>query len=795
MRLSAAVLCATAMLLGGQRCALLPGSMVDRSSKNLSSVPEDLPPSAVSVDLSRNHIHQIHKGDFQSVPMLRFLNVSWNGLEHIDAETFLDTPHLQYLDLSHNILMNLSGQRYLVNAGNLVELNLAWNMFLNMTLGEEFSLLVKLKGLTIGARNIGVGDFKNIARLKLQGLTLFLEEELGYEIGSLINVNAKRLSIVFVDQTANSGLISDALSVFDEVEMRNLTEGFDDLTTQLRKKPECRTSNLTVSDMAIDWRNLTEFLNVALQTSIVHISFTDATINKPPYFDTKVAQTARTKTFTLRRAVVSSFFFSQEAMYNFFINLPVQFLAVLETSIIHMTCPEKPSPVVEIDFSSCALSDSLFSRIKGQETIECETLTNLTKLSLADNNLKNIQLLSERVQHMISLQHLDLSLNSLVYDGKLCRWPPSLTVMNLSSGGLTEQVFECLPRGLERLDLQNNQISVVPTSIYKLKNLSSLNLNSNRLRDLPVCNTFPMLNELLLKSNSLHAPSVNNLENCSNLKTLDVSHNPFTCTCSLRDFIRLGISTEKSTSPIELLNWPQDYYCTYPEELRNSPLKDFWLSEVSCNVRLLAATILVPAGALIISIVLLCHHLDIPWYMSMIWQWLRAKHRARTRQVRPEDLLGVEFHAFVSYSQHDVDWVKNFLLPNLEGSAGGLRICHHEKNFVPGKTIVENIMACVEKSRRSVFILSAHFVKSEWCHYELYFASHQGLSLGTDGIVLVLLEPLPQYLIPNKYYQLKSMMLRHTYLEWPQDRAKHRLFWANLRAALQADLPNLSVTD
>lgn len=39
------------------------------------------------------------------------------------------------------------------------------------------------------------------------------------------------------------------------------------------------------------------------------------------------------------------------------------------------------------------------------------------------------------------------------------------------------------------------------------------------------------------------------------------------------------------------------------------------------------------------------------------------------------------------------------------------------------------------------------------------------------------------------------MMGRHTYLEWPQDMAKHRLFWANLRAALQADLPDVPVTE
>lgn len=398
---------------------------------------------------------------------------------------------------------------------------------------------------------------------------------------------------------------------------------------------------------------------------------------------------------------------------------------------------------------------------------------------------------------MSSLQHLDLSVNSIGYDQSLeCIWPASITNINLSSNSLTDSVFQCLPNGTQILDLQNNQISVVPQSIFKLRNLSTLNLNANRLRDLPLCHTFPKLHKLLLRSNSLHAPSVNILESCPELRTLDVSFNPFTCICTLRSFIKLAINSEKnnSQSGIELLNWPQGYYCTYPEDVRNSTLRDISIPEVSCSIGLLVVAILVPAGTLIISVVILCHCLDVPWYMGMIWQWTRAKHRARMQQARPEDLVGLEFHAFVSYSQHDADWVRNSLLPNLEGPAGGLRICHHEKHFVPGKTIIENIISCVEKCRRSVFVLSAHFVKSEWCHYELYFATHQRLTLGSDSIVLVLLEPLPQYLIPSKYYQLKSMMNRHTYLEWPQDRAKQRLFWANLRAALQTDLPNAPVT-
>ncbi|CAJ1058516.1 LOW QUALITY PROTEIN: toll-like receptor 1 [Xyrichtys novacula] len=794
-----AAFCVTAALVALQLDASFPDGFVDRSSQNLSSVPEDLPQAAEFVDLSHNHIRQLRHGDFKHTYLLRSLNMSWNILEEIDPQTFLDTPNLEELDLSYNKLKNLSNQRYLLHTENLRVLNLTSNQFLSMALGSEFSSLVNLESLALGAKNICMNDFQSITAVKLHTLSLHLEDYLNYEAGSLKLVKAKKLQIAFTSHPRmHYDLLADALLVFAELELINLADGLKDLIQPLRDKAEIHTSHLQVTNMSVTWEDLTDTVNVLLSTSIAHISAIQVTLSRLPQKETEVAKTSQVKSFTASQVEVTTFLFSQEAVYDFFINMPVESLAVTETSIIHMTCPKSQSPLLHLDFSFCALTDSIFSRVENQKTVECENLGNLRTLNLLGNNLKSLGSISKRLGHMTLLKDLDLSLNSLVYDGlENCEWPPNITNLILSSNGLTGSVFNCLPAGTETLDLENNKISVLPLSIIKkLSNLLSLNLNQNRLRDLPGCNGFPYLNTLFLRFNSLSAPSVNKLENCSELKTLDVGFNPYTCTCDLKSFISLGITAEnkKSHSGIELLGWPADYHCTYPEVDRDTTLNVISIPEIYCNTGLLAATILGPSVALLILIVSLCHYWDVPWYLKMIGQWTRAKHRAR-REVRPEDMVGTEFHAFVSYSQHDAKWVHNSLLPNLEGPAGGLRICHHERHFVPGKTIVENIITCVEKCRRSVFVLSAHFVKSEWCHYELYFASHQHLTRGSDSVVLVLLEPLPQYLIPSKYNQLKSMMSRHTYLEWPHDRAKHRLFWANLRAALQCDLPDAAATE
>ncbi|NXA84955.1 TLR1 protein, partial [Thryothorus ludovicianus] len=398
---------------------------------------------------------------------------------------------------------------------------------------------------------------------------------------------------------------------------------------------------------------------------------------------------------------------------------------------------------------------------------------------------ESLRKVSFMTSHMKSLRYLDMSSNLLRHDGAAvqCQWAESLTELDLSSNQLADAVFECLPVNVRKLSLQNNQISNVPSGVAELKSLEELNLASNRLADLPGCSGFTSLQLLNVEMNSILTPSADFFQSCPRVRELQAGHNPFKCSCELQAFIRL-----ERRSGGKLSGWPAAYACEYPEGLRGTELKDFHLSLLACNTTLLLATALLLTLVLVAVVAFLCIYLDVPWYVRMTWQWTQTKRRAWHSPPGDQGPV-LQFHAFISYSERDSLWVKNELIPNLEKGDGCVQLCQHERNFVPGKSIVENIINCIEKSYKSIFVLSPNFVQSEWCHYELYFAHHKLFSESSNSLILVLLEPIPPYLIPARYHKLKALMAKRTYLEWPKERSKRALFWANLRAAISINLP------
>ncbi|TRY98510.1 hypothetical protein DNTS_014640 [Danionella cerebrum] len=757
--------------------------IVNYSSQNLSRVP-GLDSSTTDLDLSLNQISSLSSEDFCSTPELHFLNLSWNLVENIDRQTFRSTEDLEVLDLSHNRLQDLSNQPYLLSTGRLIFLDLSSNRFPVMTMGREFSTLQRLEWLGLGAESIASQDFFSIRNITLKTLFICASALQTYEEESLTGAHSEKIILALSGRSLDVVMASDALAAFEEVELRKVNRAMD-VIQPIQRREYIRTLSLQISKVETSWKVLTSSIALILASSIKKLSFAELTLDNMSG-GTPQLQTHVLESFSIERAFVTTFIFDQRMLYDFFINMPARKLRLSQTPIVFMTCPWENSVIQELDLSDCVLTEKLFSE---HPDSECGTLRNVKRLILKGNNLKHLGPLTSRIQLMISLEIVDLGQNSLTYSEEQedCVWPPQLVEVDLSANDFDERVFKCLPDSIQILNLQHNRVTAIPLTDSIFSKLRIIDLTGNRLLDLPSCQPFPNLQTLILRSNSMHSPQPNALQSCSHLTDLDLSRNAFVCTCSLRRFASLINERSNESQGLTFRNWPLGYKCSDPESMSNTLLKDFHIPEISCNTWILAITLLIPTVALMAALSIACIRLDAAWYVKMMWQWTRAKHNALTSQTRPEDLEKFRYHAFVSYSQKNSDWVKSEFLPKLE-TESGLRVCHHERDFIPGRTIMQNILRSIDQSRKSVFLLSPHFVQSEWCHYELNFAEHQRLNRGSQSVLLVLLEPLPLYLIPSKQQRLRSMMKKRSYLEWPQEGAKQTLFWANLRAALQGPL-------
>lgn len=82
------------------------------------------------------------------------------------------------------------------------------------------------------------------------------------------------------------------------------------------------------------------------------------------------------------------------------------------------------------------------------------------------------------------------------------------------------------------------------------------------------------------------------------------------------------------------------------------------------------------------------------------------------------------YDVFVSYCDENRDWVISELLPNIE-QREEISICLHERDFLVGLSILENIIACMDRSKCLLLVVSQSFLLSQWCQFEMHLAQHR----------------------------------------------------------------------
>ena len=141
--------------------------------------------------------------------------------------------------------------------------------------------------------------------------------------------------------------------------------------------------------------------------------------------------------------------------------------------------------------------------------------------------------------------------------------------------------------------------------------------------------------------------------------------------------------------------WKEWGFCT--ESCQNkSPTDNYWIA-------ILIAAIFV--GFLISSIIAIaCCHLN------------RKKKPTEPLENNGEK----DFDVFISYSNHDKEFVENILVPKLEDQTNliNYKCLLPVRDFVPGIGIMDQIAEAVESSACTMIILSKHYIKSQWGRHE-----------------------------------------------------------------------------
>lgn len=162
---------------------------------------------------------------------------------------------------------------------------------------------------------------------------------------------------------------------------------------------------------------------------------------------------------------------------------------------------------------------------------------------------------------------------------------------------------------------------------------------------------------------------------------------------------------------------------------------------------------------------------------------LRAKLRGR----RGAGKAKFQYDAFISYSSKDEAWVMAQLVPNLERPAADaqrFRLCLHHRDFRPGTAVLDNIESAIYNSCHTICVVTRHFLHSEWCSIEFQLASLRLLCDGSDVLLLVFLENIPEHCL-SPYTRLRKIVRKKTYLLWPEQPQEEEAFWVRLIDALK----------
>ncbi|XP_066287687.1 insulin-like growth factor-binding protein complex acid labile subunit [Branchiostoma lanceolatum] len=689
----------------------------------------------LQLQLYNNRITSMKKQAFANLQQLEELNLNQNPLVYIHPEVFLPLTSLRKLDLSTVRLTAIPEALRMLH--NLQDVNLASNRITSANL-DIFRGMSKIQKININGNymtNISASDFRVLTNSSLRTLSLSATvESLSHiqegALAALREVQELGLSEIDVEGRMYLFLKYTCELTYGTVKFLNLIymrmyiyrSGFFDclprtiqtlwldlnIIENLPKNLFVRLKNLQVLRLSQCWMSSIEMGAFEGLESLkeLHLSGNKLTaldphVLSPVYESLEVLNLGNNLNFQLqpghfRNLTLLKILALQNNGIRSFESDHFEGLGnLIQLQIGYNQANYKPTkegifryiPNLEVflakknDAAEFSLDAILSAALDSLRVIDLDSgCVNILNDRGRSINLSDLQVLrlgnsaddvtityayhyrADLFWNLTELQEVDLSQNGFINIKKEAFWHLNkLDTLNLAGNYLASlhaSIFRDA-QNLRVLDLTHNRITAISPKLFQnVYSLRQLNMQGNLITSIG--------QQTLIYWNKFNT-----------LYELDLSGNPFSCTCQLLDFVEWA----RNNTSVRILYYSSTggykyYTCSSPPDLKNLPLLDY---KPDCKSYLGYYTCIVMSTFVFLYTTMTYMMVKYHAYIRYLYQYARGKLRGY--QAIPHRHR-YEYDVFVSYNNEDIRWVQRELIPHLEEAEPHYRLCIGDRDFL-----------------------------------------------------------------------------------------------------------------
>uniref|UniRef100_T1INM7 TIR domain-containing protein n=1 Tax=Strigamia maritima TaxID=126957 RepID=T1INM7_STRMM len=326
-----------------------------------------------------------------------------------------------------------------------------------------------------------------------------------------------------------------------------------------------------------------------------------------------------------------------------------------------------------------------------------------------------------------------------------------------------------------QLDLSRNAISSLPSKSHPMwTRIKKLDLSHNRIDSLENMTDLSILTTLYLNDNSFREFDPRQLQ----VGRVKLANNPWECNCVMSILVLQSSSIEDKNRMTCVKNETIMYNFTNVDQIcsdNSIVYANFTQIETIYEDKKILLVVILP----IVVIVILISVIVILFikYKSEIVYYMFSKGIC-LKFVSEDDIDADKvYDAFVSYSGEDEDWIRDFLVPGLEARNPKYNLCLHNRDWLAGEFITDQIVKSVQTSRRTIIVLTDNYLKSPWSRLEFDLAYQQGLKDQVRRVMVIVPNEVPD--LSQIDATFKTFISLTTYIQ-----ANKPHFWSKLRASM-----------